>query len=300
MIRGSSLKRAVTAMAIPAAALLLGTHMNTSACSGGGGKEASFSPKEFRSFPITSIRQLTPDTKQFVCALPNKQAEMGMGVSSCVMIKSDKPDKDGKVVARPYTPTSTNDHRGEFELVVKVYPTGNVSKYLGGLKVGDSIAVKGPFAKLQYKANMKKKIGLIAGGSGITPVMQLLHEILNNPWDNTEVHLLFANKTPEDIIFKPLLDFLMASHKNFKVTYFVAKNPNDVPLDKATTREGFVTASAIRSLLPPPSSEHLIYVCGPPPMMEAISGGKKSPSDQGPIKGALMELGYSPDMVYKF
>lgn len=268
-------------------------------CSSGGAKEGAFSPKEFRSFPITQVRQLTPDTKQFVCELPHKNADMGMTVSSCIMIKSDTLDKNGKVVARPYTPTSTNDHKGEFELVVKVYPTGNVSKYLGGLKVGDSIEVKGPFAKLPYKANMKKKIGMIAGGSGITPCMQVLQEVLNNVWDKTEVHLLFANNTPEDIIMKPLLDFLAEAHPNFKVTYFVARNPTDAPLDK-NMRMGYVTADAIHALLPRPSDDHLIYVCGPPPMMEAISGQKKGPADQGPLLGALMSLGFAPSQVYKF
>ncbi len=72
---------------------------------------------------------------------------------------------DGKPIVRPYTPTTLNAHKGSFELVVKIYPQGNVSKYLDGLKVGDSIEVKGPFPKLEYKANMKKKIGLIAGSS---------------------------------------------------------------------------------------------------------------------------------------
>jgi Oxidoreductase FAD-binding domain len=53
--------------------------------------------------------------------------------------------------------------RGHFDLVVKVYPKGNISKYLGDMKEGDTIEAKGPIQKLPYKANMKKKIGMIAG-----------------------------------------------------------------------------------------------------------------------------------------
>lgn len=43
-----------------------------------------------------------------------------------------------------------------------------------------------------------------------------------------------------------------------------------------------------------------IFVCGPPGLYKAISGGKKSPSDQGELEGYLKELGYSKDQVYKF
>ena len=50
-------------------------------------------------------------------------------------------------------------------LVVQVYEQGNISKHLGEMKEGDSIEAKGPIPKLPYKANMKKKIGLIAGMS---------------------------------------------------------------------------------------------------------------------------------------
>jgi predicted ferric reductase len=40
-------------------------------------------------------------------------------------------------------------------------------------QVGDKVEVKGPFPKIAYTANMKKKIGMIAGGTGITPMLQV-------------------------------------------------------------------------------------------------------------------------------
>lgn len=65
---------------------------------------------------------------------------------------------------RPYTPTTLDQDKGIFELVIKSYPEGNVSSYVCGLKVGDKIEVKGPFPKLKYVANMKKKIGMVNMG----------------------------------------------------------------------------------------------------------------------------------------
>jgi cytochrome-b5 reductase len=59
------------------------------------------------------------------------------------------------------------------ELVIKKYPDGKVSGWMHDLKVGDLVEVKGPFPKLAYVPNMKKSIGMICGGTGITPMLQV-------------------------------------------------------------------------------------------------------------------------------
>ncbi len=41
------------------------------------------------------------------------------------------------------------------------------------MQVGDSIEVKGPLSKLPYTPNMKRAIGMLAGGTGITPMLQV-------------------------------------------------------------------------------------------------------------------------------
>ena len=54
-------------------------------------------------------------------------------------------------------------------------------------------------------------------------------------------------------------------------------------------------------MIPSPSESNIkVFVCGPPGLYKAISGNKKSPSDQGELDGMLKELGYSKEQVYKF
>jgi len=129
------------------------------------------------------------------------------------------------VVAKPYTPVSSPRQQGTMELVVKAYPTGSVSKYLGGVGVGDAVEVKGPFTKFKYAPNTWSAVGLVAGGTGITPMYQLITEILSNPRDRTAIRLIYASRTPDDILLKAELDALAAKHPQFKVIYTVDSVP---------------------------------------------------------------------------
>ena len=87
------------------------------------------------------------------------------------MVKSSDPDalKDskGKPIIRPYTPISSPEKEGELELLVKKYDNGNVSKHIHSLKPGESLSIKGPFPKWDYKINEFDEVGLIGGGSGM-------------------------------------------------------------------------------------------------------------------------------------
>ena len=216
-----------------------------------------------------------------------------MPVSSCVMIKNAASPP----VAKPYTPTTLTDEKGHFELVIKAYPEGKVSGYLHTLKVGDMIEVKGPFPKLPYTANMKKNIGMICGGTGITPCLQVIKEILKNPADTTEISLVFANDKEEDILLKPELDALAKKHKNFKITYVLAKPVFAFGWDGEV---GWMNKDIVAKTMPTPSADSLICVCGPPGFMAAVSGDKTKDYKQGLVQGLLKDAGYTEEMVFKF
>jgi cytochrome-b5 reductase len=188
----------------------------------------ALSPSDFRPFRLLAREQLTPDTSRFSFALPSESAELGLPVAACLQVRVPDPADAAKFLVRPYTPTSAADARGAFELVVKTYePGGRVSKAFGALKVGDSLEMKGPFVKFAYEANAQAALALVAGGTGIAPMVQLLRAILDNPRDRTEVRLVYASKTPADVILKAELDALALTHPNFKVLYTVRRlGPN--------------------------------------------------------------------------
>lgn len=233
------------------------------------------------------------NTDIFEFALSDPKAALNLPVSSCIVTKYVDAET-GKPVIRPYTPIHQHE-RGVVRLLVKDYEQGKMSRHIHSLKVGDSLEIKGPIEKLAYQTNFKKQIGMVAGGTGVAPMLQVIDEVLRNSSDRTEVSLLFANTTKQDILLREEIDALAKKHANFKVTYLI-----DKPEAGWTGPTGFVNADLLKKTMPKPSTDSLVYVCGPPGFMNVISGSKKSPQDQGPIVGALKELGYDENNVYKF
>jgi len=251
--------------------------------------------EEWRPFKFAAAEDVTHDTKKFRFMLPSSQQKLGLPVASCILTRAPIGE-NGAFVVRPYTPVSSDDDKGYFELVVKNYPgKGVLSSHIHSLKPGDTLEVKGPIPKLPYSKNMKEKIGMIAGGTGITPMFQLIREILKHPDDNTEVRLLFANHTDRDILLKKELDELAARHKNFKVYYVLTTPPAGW-----TQGAGHISADMIKRHMPDPSDKHLILVCGPQGFYEHISGTKAKDYTQGELSGLLKDLGYTKEQVFKF
>ncbi|KAL4110828.1 hypothetical protein PRIC1_002513 [Phytophthora ramorum] len=229
--------------------------------------KVALSPKEFRSFTVRKVEDVNHNTKRVTFALPSAEHEMGVTTTSCLMARAKV---DGKTIARPYTPTNVNDEKGFLELVVKGYPQGKLSKHIVELKEGDSLDMKGPFPKFNYYPNRYKSIGMIAGGSGITPMLQLIKTICRNPEDRTEITLLYCSVSEEDIILR----------------------------EEGLT--GFVSKEMVEKYMPEPSDDHLVCVCGPPPMMYHVSGDKAKDRSQGELQGLLKDLNYISTQVFKF
>lgn len=105
---------------------------------------------------------------------------------------------------------------------------------------------------------------MMAGGTGITPMLQVIAAIMKDPSDNTEVSLLYANQTEDDILVRDMLEDLQKKHpKQFKLWYTVDRPPANWAYSS-----GFITADMIAEHLPGPKEETLILMCGPPPMVK--------------------------------
>ncbi|KAF2119298.1 hypothetical protein BDV96DRAFT_487137 [Lophiotrema nucula] len=251
----------------------------------------------FLSLLLEESEILNHNTKRLRFKLPEADQESGLQVASAVITKYKAPDME-KPVIRPYTPTSDVDEKGFVEFVIKKYPDGPMSSHLHDLQPGQRLDIKGPIPKYPWTPNKHEHVAMITGGTGITPMWQVANAIFKNPEDKTKVTLIFGNISEEDILMKKELEHLENTYpQRFRAFYVLDKPPQNWQGGK-----GFVTKELLKTVLPEPKEGEKIkiFVCGPPGLYKAISGGKKSPSDQGELDGYLKELGYSKDQVYKF
>ncbi len=137
---------------------------------------------------------------------------------------------------------------------------------------------------------------MIAGGSGITPMLQVIREILRNPSDKTKVNLIFGNTSDSDIILKNELEELKKKHpEQFNVEFIVDKGG---PQWKGHT--GFVSEKLLKAHFPGPEKNTRVFVCGPPGLMKFVSGPKAPDWSQGELDGLLKKMGYNANQVFKY
>ncbi|KAJ5178049.1 Cytochrome b5 [Penicillium coprophilum] len=220
-------------------------------------------PKSYKKLPLVQKDQLSPNVYRFVFQLPNKQDVIGLPIGQHVAIKAMI---NGASVSRSYTPTSNNLDLGRLELVIKCYPDGLLTgQYLESLQIGDKVEFRGPKGAMKYHNGLCKKIGMIAGGTGITPMYQLIRAICEDDRDTTEISLIYANRSEEDILLRRELEsFARGYPKNFKLWYML-----DHPPDNWAYGKGYVTGDVMAARLPGPAPDTKIMLCGPPGMVNA-------------------------------
>ena len=141
--------------------------------------------------------------------LPDEAQPLNLSTCACVLAKDDLPDREGKLegVIRPYTPISTNSQIGSFDLLIKNYgKNGRMSTHLCNLKEGAEIS----FKHIDFSAKIQapfpcKKLCMLVGATGITPMIQALHAILGDPASDIEVIMLYSSRDYKDILGKDLL-----------------------------------------------------------------------------------------------
>ncbi|XP_052743226.1 cytochrome b5 reductase 4 isoform X3 [Bicyclus anynana] len=176
---------------------------------------------------------------------------------------------DDKECVRSYTPVGDSwDHFGSdlsaLKLTVKRYDAGALSPHLAELKAGDTVTLSGPYGNFQLrKLKQVKTVYLIAAGTGITPMLGLLKFMLVRSNPRCErVHLLFFNKTEDDILFKENLDEISEQDERLN-TIHILSNPSP----SWTGVEGRIKSEILSKVITKDSvsteKQHFACVCGP-------------------------------------
>jgi len=165
----------------------------------------------------------------------------------------------GKWLLRKYTPTSPMKQLGSFDIVVKVYPEGRVSKWLDQIEIGRSITVRGPQGHYDHpEVDFGKELIMIAGGVGITTCFQFFQAAQLQEIKPRSLHLFYSSRYEDEIVFKQELDALCASYPDlFKVHFTITK-----PSEGWAGLAGRINADSWQRLLPEASPSTKAFICG--------------------------------------
>ncbi|KAF7543267.1 hypothetical protein G7Z17_g10884 [Cylindrodendrum hubeiense] len=230
---------------------------------------------------------ISSDTKIFSFRLNHDAQQVGLPTGQHLMMRLRDP-ATREAIIRAYTPYSDGAQCGRLDVLIKIYrdepgrPGGKMTQSLDGLPLGHFVEFKGPVGKFEYLGRGACTIGgrtrrvrrfvMICGGSGITPIRQVLCAVLRDTEDPTECLVLNGNRAEEDILCKAELDALGAANPG-RCRFIHALTQ---PPPSWTGVTGRLTKTLYEKEVggPPPDNagDELVLVCGPGPMEKSARG----------------------------
>ena len=169
---------------------------------------------------------------------------------------------DGKELSKHFSFSSSPTEKERIEFTKK-FTDSEFSAALKALKTGDWAKIDAPYGKFTFEGE-HEKIGLLAGGIGITPLVSICKFCVDMQL-KTKVTLLYGCRTEGDIAFKKELETMQEQDKNLKAIFTV--NEATGSWQGAI---GVINTEMIKKEIPD-YKETMFYTCGPPPMVEGMT-----------------------------
>lgn len=151
---------------------------------------------------------------------------------------------------------------GEISFLIRNVPGGLMSSFLTGLaKDGDAMTLAGPLGSF-YLREIRRPLLLLAGGTGLAPFTAMLEQIAERGSEHP-LHLIYGVTHDFDLVEMDRLEAFAARIPNFTFSACVASPESSYP------HKGYVTQHIEPAHLN--DGEVDLYLCGPPPMVEAVS-----------------------------
>lgn len=220
---------------------------------------------EWQISTVIKVRQETQNVKTYTLALPNWTPHRA-GQHYDVRLTAP----DGYQAQRSYSIASSPEQRGEIELTVERLADGEVSTYLHDvLIIGDQVELRGPIGGyFVWEASMGGPLLMVAGGSGIVPLMAMLrhrHAVSSR----VPVRLLYSSRTYDDIIYREELERLREDYSGPEVFHTLTRG-------HPQGWEGYqrrIDKQMLEEIARPFGCALKAYLCGPTALVEGVANG---------------------------
>jgi ferredoxin-NADP reductase len=175
---------------------------------------------------------------------------------------------DGYQAQRSYSIASAPEEAPRLTLTVERLDGGEVSPYLvDELRVGDKLELRGPIGGyFVWETQMGGPLSLIAGGSGVVPLMAMIrHRVAVK--SGVPIRLLYSSRSHDDIIFREELDDLLGKTSQFEVVHTLTR----VQPAGWTGYRRRIDRDLLQEIVWPPEQHPLIFICGPTSFVETAA-----------------------------
>jgi ferredoxin-NADP reductase len=222
--------------------------------------------KQTLGWQIASVKDIKPETaqvKSFTLTLPTWMRHRA-GQHYDIRLTA----QDGYQAQRSYSIASEPEREGEVDLTVERISDGEVSTYLHDVLIpGDRIEMRGPIGGyFVWEASMEAPLLLIAGGSGVVPLMSMIrHRAAAGAKNPTS--LLYSSRTFEDIIYYQELEKLRAANHGLQVFHTLTRS-------QPAHWKGYgrrIDQAMLKEVTEPWGRSVQVYVCGPTVLVETVA-----------------------------
>ena len=174
---------------------------------------------------------------------------------------------DGYQAQRSYSIASAPEDM-RLTITVERLEDGEVSPYLvGEVRVGDKIELRGPIGGyFVWRADEQRPLLLVAGGSGVVPLMAMLrHRFATG--SHVPTRLLYSSRSVDDIIYRDELERLASSGDGFTVAHALTRT-------QPSGWKGYarrIDREMLRDVAWPKEQTPVAYICGPTSFVEAAA-----------------------------
>ena len=242
----------------------------------GVGNRPRSAPLTWQTATVENVRVETYRVKTFTFRLP-EWSPFKAGQHFDVRLTAP----DGYQAQRSYSIASAPETEGLIDLTIEKVSDGEVSPYFHDvIRAGDEVELRGPIGgPFTWTKADGGPLLLIAGGSGIVPLMSILRH-RTNASPEVEAVLLYSSRSAEDIIYKDELDAADSEDSRVSVVHALTRSQPDGFRGYARRIDKSMLAEVLSNTPDMPNA----YVCGPTPLVEAVAN-------------ALVELGIPAERV---